>query len=83
MLTDLILRQGYLEHSGPDLTAQKWQVEVNLLCVVTGPAARGQAIYQNLKKLGGGATSVHLFGPMEAGGPSPLRQAILADSCTV
>ena len=33
---------------------QKWQVEVNLLCVVTGPAARrGQAIYQNLKKLGG------------------------------
>ena len=33
---------------------QKWQVEVTLLCVVTGPAARrGQAIYQNLKKLGG------------------------------
>ena len=33
---------------------QKWQVEVNLLCVVTGAAARrGQAVYQNLKKLGG------------------------------
>lgn len=33
---------------------QKWQVDVNLLCVVTGPAARrGQAVYQNLKRLGG------------------------------
>lgn len=32
---------------------QKWDVPVNLLCVVTGAAARrGQAIYQSLKKLG-------------------------------
>ncbi|MCD7768717.1 MAG: anaerobic sulfatase maturase [Oscillospiraceae bacterium] len=32
---------------------QRNQVDVNLLCVVTGTAARrGQAIYQNLKKLG-------------------------------
>lgn len=33
---------------------QKWDVPVNLLCVVTGAAARrGQAVYQGLKKLGG------------------------------
>lgn len=32
---------------------QTWEVPVNLLCVITGAAARrGQAVYQNLKKLG-------------------------------